>query len=63
MGRSATRQRLSCRVVCLGAYELRQMPQAPADEIPAALEVSVLTRQRPDHRGNSLSDGGLFGYY
>ena len=39
------------------------MPKAPADEIPAALEVSVFTRYSPNHRGNSLRNGGLFGYY
>ena len=39
------------------------MPKAPADNISVALEVSVFTRYSPDHRGNSLSDGGLFGYY
>src|SRR5699024_10791530 len=51
------------RVVCLSTDELRQMPKAPANNIPAALKVSVFTRNSPDHRGNSLSDGGLFGYY
>ena len=39
------------------------MLKAPADDIPVALEVSVFTRYSPDHRGNSLRNGGLFGYY
>ena len=39
------------------------MPKAPADEISAALKVSVLTSHRPDYRGNSLRNGGLLGYY
>ena len=39
------------------------MPKAPANNISVALEVSVFTRYSPNHRGNSLRDGGLFGYY
>ena len=49
--------------VTVDGIDVRQMPQAPAHDIPVALKVPVLTRQRPDHRGNSLRDGGLFGYY
>ena len=39
------------------------MPKAPAYNISVALEVSVFTRHSPNHRGNSLRDGGLLGYY
>ena len=38
-----------------------QMPDAPADQIPAALPVAVLLFIGPDHGGNAAGHTGLFG--
>ena len=38
-----------------------QMPDAPADKIPAALPVAVLLFIGPDHDGNAAGNTGLFG--
>ena len=38
-----------------------QMPDAPADKIPAALPVAVLFFIGPDHGGNAAGNTGLFG--
>ena len=38
-----------------------QMPDAPADKIPAALPVAVLLFSGPDHGGNAAGHTGLFG--
>ena len=38
-----------------------QMPDAPADKIPAALPVAVLLFIGPDHGGNAAGNTGLFG--
>ena len=38
-----------------------QMPDAPADKIPAALPVAVLLFIGPDHGGNAAGHTGLFG--
>ena len=38
-----------------------QMPDAPADQIPAALPVAVLLFTGPDHGGNAAGHTGLFG--
>ena len=38
-----------------------QMPDAPADQIPAALPVAVLLFIGPDHGGNAAGNTGLFG--
>ena len=38
-----------------------QMPDAPADKIPAALPVAVLLFIGPDHGGNAAGYTGLFG--
>ena len=40
-----------------------QMPDAPADKIPAALPVAVLLFIGPDHGGNAAGNTGLFGNY
>jgi len=40
-----------------------QMPDAPADKIPAALPVAVLLFSGPDHGGNAAGYAGLFGNY
>ena len=40
-----------------------QMPDAPADKIPAALPVAVLLFIGPDHGGNAAGNTGLFGDY
>ena len=38
-----------------------QMPDAPADQIPAALPIAVLLFSGPDHGGNAAGHTGLFG--
>ena len=38
-----------------------QMPDAPADQIPAALPIAVLLFIGPDHGGNAAGHTGLFG--
>ena len=38
-----------------------QMPDAPADQIPATLPVAVLLFIGPDHGGNAAGNTGLFG--
>ena len=38
-----------------------QMPDAPADQIPAALPIAVLLFTGPDHGGNAAGNTGLFG--
>ena len=38
-----------------------QMPDAPADQIPAALPIAVLLFSGPDHGGNAAGYTGLFG--
>ena len=38
-----------------------QMPDAPADQIPAALPIAVLLFGGPDHGGNAAGYAGLFG--
>ena len=40
-----------------------QMPDAPADQIPAALPVAVLLFIGPDHGGDAAGYTGLFGNY
>ena len=40
-----------------------QMPDAPADQIPAALPIAVLLFSGPDHGGNAAGYAGLFGNY
>ena len=40
-----------------------QMPDAPADQIPAALPVAVLLFSGPDHGGDAAGYTGLFGNY
>ena len=40
-----------------------QMPDAPADQIPAALPIAVLLFSGPDHGGNAAGYTGLFGNY
>ena len=40
-----------------------QMPDAPADQIPAALPVAVLLFSGPDHGGDATGYTGLFGNY
>ena len=38
-----------------------QMPDAPADQIPATLPIAVLLFSGPDHSGNAAGNTGLFG--
>ena len=38
-----------------------QMPDAPADQIPAALPIAALLFSGPDHGGNAAGHTGLFG--
>ena len=38
-----------------------QMPDAPADQIPAALPIAVLLFSGPDHGGDATGHTGLFG--
>ena len=38
-----------------------QMPDAPADQIPAILPIAVLLFSGPDHGGNAVGHTGLFG--
>ena len=38
-----------------------QMPDAPADQIPAALPIAVLLFSGPDHGGNAAGHTGFFG--
>ena len=40
-----------------------QMPDAPADQIPATLPIAVLLFSGPDHGGNVAGYAGLFGNY
>ena len=40
-----------------------QMPDAPADQIPATLPIAVLLFSGPDHGGNAAGYAGLFGNY
>ena len=40
-----------------------QMPDAPADQIPATLPIAVLLFACPDHGGDAAGHTGLFGNY
>ena len=40
-----------------------QMPDAPADKIPATLPIAVLLFNGPDHGGNAAGHTGLFSNY
>ena len=46
-------------LACLGKGH--QMPDAPADQIPATLPIAVLLFGGPDHGGNAVGHTGLLG--